>query len=219
MKKEPRTLLIGGTQTASGKSLLTLALANVLCDQGRSVTIVHCDYDVATWTQVIPAKRQHQWQSELKSTDQLENFWMDLQFVKTDDLLIDLKSSGPTHTNYTWLLNHCWLPLADEIILTYSENIDLNQQLFEDLGTLQFSMEYTATNPTIYTVMNTYPSPAAVCQAIPAKELVPFHRDFQSRHVEFAAMKLQPLGTLRDAREDPTKVLVDAEQLLAKIAA
>ncbi|RRK10480.1 hypothetical protein D1831_07405 [Lactiplantibacillus garii] len=219
MRKKTRTLLIGGTQTASGKSLLTLAFANVLRDRGVSVTIVHCDYETVTWTRVSPNKRQHQWQTELESPEQLENFWLDLQFIKTDYLLIDLASSGPRHANYTWLLNQCWLPLADEVILTYSAKSDLSQQLFEDLGTLQFSMEYTNTHPTIYTVFNDCPSPAAVKQVLPAKELVPFHREFQFQYSEFAALDLQPLGTLADARQNPGRVIDDVEHFLDKLVA
>ncbi len=153
------------------------------------------------------------------TNEQLEHFWLDLQFVKTDDLLIDLESSGPRHANYTWLLNQCWLPLANDIILTYTTQVDLGQQLFEDLGTLQFSMEYTATNPTIYTVFNDCPAPAAIKQMMPTKELVPFHREFQVEHTEFAALDLQPLGTLSDAHQDPERVLTDAQDLLAKMVA
>ncbi|MCG5036109.1 hypothetical protein RYX41_11320 [Lactiplantibacillus plantarum] len=49
MRKQPQTLVIGGTQVASGKSLLTLALANVLTNWKMTVTIVSCNYQTVTW--------------------------------------------------------------------------------------------------------------------------------------------------------------------------
>ncbi|KLD59849.1 hypothetical protein WP50_15060 [Lactiplantibacillus plantarum] len=82
-----------------------------------------------------------------------------MQGVQTDYLLIDLDSTGPKHDNYTWLLNECWLPLAQQIILTYSTETDVNTLLYQDLGALQFSMEYTLTHTKIYNVLNRYPAP------------------------------------------------------------
>ncbi|AVW10086.1 hypothetical protein [Lactiplantibacillus paraplantarum] len=218
MRKQPQTLVIGGTQAASGKSLLTLALANVLTNWGTSVTIVNCNYQTVTW-RTIQKRRWHEWQSDIRTTNELDDFWLALQGVQTDYLLIDLESTGPKHDNYTWLLNECWLPLAHQIILTYSAETDISTLLYQDLGALQFSMEYTVTKPKIYTVLNRYPAPIAVRAAMPASELVPFHRQFQTRHAEFAAMDLQPLGMLTDARQHPEQVLTDATQILTKLVA
>lgn len=218
LRKTPRTLIIGGTQLASGKSLLTLALANVLNDQGSTVTIVQCDYTTAAWTKIKGAKHYH-WQAPLQQPHDLDELWLDLQTVNTDYLLIDLASCGPEHANYTWLLNTCWLPLADQIILTYSAQSDIKTQLFQDLGTLQFSMEYTAKNPAVYTVVNQYSVGNTVKQPLPAKQLVPFHQEFQAQYSEFAAINLQPLGTLSDARAHPETILAEAENLLLKMNA
>ena len=218
MRKQPQTLVIGGTQVASGKSLLTLALANVLTNWGVSVTIINCHYQTVTW-RTIQHDRRHEWQSDIRTTNELDNFWLALQNVQTDYLLIDLESTGPTHDNYTWLLNECWLPLADQIILTYSAETDVNTLLYQDLGALQFSMEYTMTNPKIYTVLNRYPVPIPVRSKIPTKDLEPFHRQFQTQHAEFAALDLQPLGMLADARQHPESVLADAAQILTKLVA
>lgn len=218
MKKQPHTLVIGGTQPASGKSLLTLALANLLTNWGATVTVVQCDYHTATWT-TINGRSNHEWQTDIQTAAELDEFWLALQGIQSDYLLVDLASSGPTHDNYTWLWNECWLPLAQQIILTYSTETDVNTLLYQDLGALQFSMEYTVTNPKIYTVLNQYPAPVAVRRQRPVAELVPFHRQFQTRHAEFAALDLQPLGMLADARKHPEQVLADATQILTKLVA
>lgn len=218
MRKQPQTLVIGGTQVASGKSLLTLALANVLTNWKMTVTIVSCNYQTVTW-RTIQKHHCHEWQSDIRTANELNNFWIALQGVQTDYLLIDLDSTGPKHDNYTCLLNECWLPLAQQIILTYSTETDVNTLLYQDLGALQFSMEYTLTNPKIYTVLNRYPAPVAVRSAMTASDLLPFHRQFQTRHAEFAAMNLEPLGMLTDTRQHPEKVLADATQILTKLVA
>lgn len=218
MRKQPQTLIVGGTQVASGKSLLTLALANVLTTQGATVTIVNCDYQTATWL-TIQQQRRHQWQTDIKTPDELADFWLALQGIQTDYLLIDLGSGGPEHDNYTWLLNECWLPLANQVILTYSAATDVNTTLYQDLDMLQFSMEYTVTHPKIYTVLNRYPAPVMIKPQRAVRELGPFHREFQQRHAEFAALDLQPLGIINDARANPQSLLVDAAQLLTKLVA
>ncbi|MDT7036369.1 hypothetical protein [Lactiplantibacillus pentosus] len=98
MKKQPHTLVIGGTQPASGKSLLTLALANVLTNWGATVTVVQCDYHTATWT-TINGRSSHEWQTDIQTAAELDEFWLALQGIQSDYLLVDLASSGPTHDN------------------------------------------------------------------------------------------------------------------------
>jgi len=218
LKRQMQTLVVGGTQRASGKSLLTLALANVLATWQATITIVRCDYRTATWT-VIENQRRHHWQSDLQTADELADFWQALQGIQTDYLLVDLGSDGPEYDNYTWLLNECWLPLADRFILTYLAATDVNTVLYQDLDMLQFSMEYTVTKPKIYTVLNRYLAPVTVKPALTPSELLPFHQQFQQRHTEFAALDLRPLGMINDARTDPQSVLVDAEHLLTQIVA
>ncbi|WP_048000603.1 hypothetical protein [Lactiplantibacillus herbarum] len=218
MKRQTQTVVVGGTQSASGKSLLTLALANVLTTWQATVTIVCCDYQTAAWTTIDKERRYH-WQSDLQTPDERIDFSLALQSVQTDYLLVDLGSAGPTHDNYTWLLNECWLPLADRFILTYSAATDINKVLCQDLDALQFSMEYTVTKPKIYTVLNRYSVPAMMKPAFAPSELIPFHQQFRQRHVEFEALDIQPLGMINDARTNPESVLVDAENLLEKLAA
>ncbi len=216
VRKQPRTLLIGGTQAASGKSLLTLAFANVLVDQQLSVTIIECQKNVLTWTRISHSKR-HQWQTDVETAEQLETCWFDLQTITTDYLLIDLQTTGAEYASETWLLNNCWLPLADQVILTYAATTDVNNQLFEDLGRLQFSMEYTNSNPQLYTVFNEYAAKTPVAQTIAVPEMGAFHREFFMEHAEFVALDVQPLGRLRNARQRPQLVLADAEDLLSKL--
>ena len=105
-----------------------------------TVNIVSCNCQPVTW-RTIKKHHCHEWQSDIRTANELNNFWIAFQGVQTDYLLIDLDSTGPKHDNYTRLLNECWLPLAQQIILTYSTETDVNTFLYQELGALQFSME------------------------------------------------------------------------------
>lgn len=215
MRNKPRTLLIGGTQAGSGKSLLSLAFATVLVERTLTVTIVHCHADTVTWTKIGAGRTRHQWQTNIQTAAEQADFWEALQFVHTDYLLIDLSTSDRDQQKETWLMNQCWLPLVDDVLLVYAATADWNQRQFQDLGSLQFSMEYTGRHPKIYTVANAYGDHGD--SVMTTARLLTWQRDFQAQHREFAALDLEPLGWLRDAQQAPAQILTDARQLLAKV--